>query len=234
MRPADAVTLCGVGLASSSMILGIGGHYEWALTLVALSYAMDVIDGIVARRLGGWTKEGLMLDRASDRISQVVAPIVIYSSWLRPSGLDLALLTAYSSLMVSVAIYRLVYRVVETLNYYSGLPMFVHAIILLSSVGLRDPIDPLILLGLAALSAAPIPYMRKVKRLPGPSPAAPARLLLVALIAAAPHVEAAAMIVFTFVRVAAFTYALLGPLPPLLGLTPGPGSSIKRGAPSKA
>jgi CDP-diacylglycerol--serine O-phosphatidyltransferase len=158
--------------------------------LLFASYALDVLDGVIARARGESSREGLMLDRAIDRLSQVIAPLVIYASWLSQSGslglVDAALLTVYGSIIVPVAFYRLVYRVVWSLNYFHGLPLFVHAGLLLTSIISGSPVNPAVLVIAALMSALPVKYFRTSRR-GRPSPLAAPRLALVLSLALLPY-----------------------------------------------
>ena len=225
-RPADAVTLAGGLTAGAAVALASAGALEASLRLLFVSYALDVLDGWVARRTGGGTPEGRMLDRALDRVSQVVAPLAVYASWLAAqdaSWTTVALFAAYAGGLVAAAFWRLVYRPVPSLDYFSGLPLFVHAIVLLSSVLSKEPVHPALLLALLAASAAPVPYTRRLRGGGAPSPAPWSRLAVMILLAAAPYGNELVAELAYAARTAVLAYALAGWLPPALGLTPSPG-----------
>lgn len=227
MRPADAATLAQGVLAGLSIPLGIAGYFDASIRLLLASYALDVLDGWLARRYGS-SPDGFFLDRAFDRLSQVIAPATLLLLWLssqsRLGGLDLALLSAYFSGLVTVALWRLVRRGVRSLAYFSGLPMFTHALVALTSIISRRPPDPLILLALLAASAVPIPYFRRGLRHSNPSPAPWLRLSLLVVLALLPYdnpvVQALARAIFWGV----VAYAVAGPIPALAGVAPSPWS----------
>jgi len=196
------------------------GHFDLAVRVLMLSYAFDVLDGWLARRYGGSTREGLMLDRAFDRVSQVLAPLALYTAWYTSTPhtrVDEALLAAYASGLVAVAFWRLVRRIVWTLQYFAGLPMFAHAGVLLLSYIAKSPVHPALLLALLLASAVPIPYLRRLTpKSSTPSPATPARLAIVLALAIIPynsHIVAAAA---RALLAAIIAYAIAGPIPPLL------------------
>ena len=230
MRPADAATLAGGLLAGASIPLSISGHLDTAVRLMMIAYFFDVIDGWLARRFGGSTPEGLMLDRAFDRVSQVIAPLTLYLSWATrdASTLDIALLSIYTGGIVAIAFWRLVRRIVWELTHFAGLPMFVHAGVLITSYLARVELSPLILLGLMTASAIPVPYTRRIsKKGRTPSPAVSLRAAVVLLFAAVPYQNRLVVYASEAGLIALLLYAALGFLPPLLGLTPG-GHGLRR------
>ena len=230
MRVADAVTLIGGALAGASIALAVIGHVEYAVRMLMLSYAADVLDGWVARRFGGSTEKGLMLDRAFDRVSQVIGPLVAYAAWIRtldPGQLYTLIYVVYAGGLVAVAFWRLIYRVVWSLRYFAGLPMFAHAAVLLSSIIAGSPIPAPILLALLAASAAPIPYVRRLSEKSTPSPGMPLRLLIVTAIALVPYDWEPIQELAWLLRAAILVYAAAGAIPPLLGLTPSPRSMTR-------
>ncbi len=204
------------------MVLGAWGDYYLAIRFLMLSYFFDVIDGWLARRYGGSTPEGLMLDRAFDRVSQVIAPLVVYTGWARSSGaleseVSLALFTIYAAGLVAVAFWRLVRRIVWSLQYFAGLPMFVHSGVLLLPVIAGTPIHPAVLLALLLASGLPVPYLRRLKpSSPTPSPATPLRLAVVAGLALIPYHLHPIKVAAKLLLLALLAYAVTGPIPPLV------------------
>jgi CDP-diacylglycerol--serine O-phosphatidyltransferase len=180
---------------------------------------MDVLDGWVAREASGSSREGLLLDRAIDRFSQVVVPFTIYIISFHDAyrGVELAILLLYFSILSTTAFYRLVYRIVWSLEYFAGLPLFIHSVVMISSVIAGSPLPPQLLLALALATAAPIPYMRRLRtKQGGPSPAPLPRLLLLAVLAAVPYNNTIVLWLARLLLVASIAYAALGYIPPLL------------------
>ncbi len=211
---ATIISLAGLSLAAASMPLSITGYIELSLRLLFLSYLMDVLDGWVARRLGESSSEGYMLDRAIDRVSQIIAPLILYTSWITSNVVDplyLTVLVIYSAAIISIAFYRLIYRRVTSLAYFHGLPMFFHAGILITSTLTSRIVEaPILFLG-AALSILPVKYYRR-SATGGPSPAVAPRAALVLLLALIPYdwwivVEVARLIYFMLVA-----YMIVGPI----------------------
>ena len=226
LKAADAATLAGGLLAGLAVPAAVAGYYSAAVRLLFLSYALDVVDGWLARRYG--SVGGFFLDRAFDRLSQVIAPGVLLLSWMESAGLlegwRLAAYSLYYSLIVTVALWRLVMRGVRSLAYFSGLPLFAHALIALSSVIAGTPPDPALLLALALASAVPVPYLRRLRGQRTPSPAPLPRFAALLVLALLPYshplVKAAAEAVYWGV----VAYAAIGPIPALAGLAPAPWS----------
>jgi len=156
-----------------------------------------------------------MLDRAIDRLAQVIAPLVIYASWLSRTAsadsMDTLLLALYGSIIIPVALYRLVYRIVWSLSYFHGLPLFVHGGLLLTSIVSGAPINPLILVAAAIMSALPVKYFRTSGR-GKPSPMAAPRLLLVALLALLPYDNIVVRQAANTVKWLLIAYLATGPL----------------------
>lgn len=201
------------------MGLAASGEPILALRLLLMAYAMDVLDGWVARRASGSSREGLLLDRAIDRFSQIVVPFTIYTISFHDAyrGVELAILLLYFSILSTVAFYRLVYRIVWSLEYFAGLPLFVHSVVMISSVIAGSPLPPQILLVLALASAAPIPYMRRLRTRRGePSPAPLPRLILLAVLAVVPYNNTIVQWIAHLLLAASIAYAALGYIPPLL------------------
>ncbi len=214
IRAPDVITLIGAGIAAASMIVAISGSIELSIRLLFLSYFFDILDGVVARRLGISDDKGLMLDRAVDRISQVIVPLAVYTSWANTKGLSYLYslsIIVYASIIVTVALYRLVYRVVSTLEYFHGLPMFFHAGLLLTAVLSDRLINPLILIMGAIMSALPIRYYRRHSE-STPSPAPWLRMALVLLISIIPYKHKFIYIISSVIFYILIIYMVIGPI----------------------
>ena len=210
------MSLTGASFASASIVIAIYGHVSLAVRLLFAAYAFDVLDGIIARRAGGSSKEGLMLDRAIDRLSQVVAPIIIYASWLAGLGggyghLEIALIALYGAIIIPVSLYRLVYRIVWSLEYFHGLPLFAHAGLLLTSIVSSAPINPVILVAAAIMSALPVKYFRTPRK-GSPSPMPVPRLLAIALLALLPYDNIIVRYAALLVKWGLVAYIVVGPI----------------------
>jgi len=218
LKPADYATLAGGFLAALAVPAAVWGSLDLAVRLVFASYAFDVVDGWLARRYGS-SEDGFFLDRAFDRLSQIVAPGVVLLSWARTVAPPewYAAYSLYFAGLAVAAYYRLVRRGVRSLTHFNGLPLFAHAIVMLASYLAGWPPHPLLLLALLAASAAKIPYFRRPSRgsPASPSPAVVPRLAGLVALALIPYdnplVEAAAKMIIVGVVV----YAAVGPLPVL-------------------
>ncbi|GAB6148026.1 CDP-alcohol phosphatidyltransferase family protein [Stetteria hydrogenophila] len=225
MKPADAATLLQGVLAGFTIPLGVAGYLDEAVRLLFAAYALDALDGWLARRYGS-SPDGFMLDRAFDRLSQVVAPATLLLLWLGGQGLlrgvNLALYSIYFSGLVATAFWRLVRRGVRSLAYFSGLPLFAHAVAALSSIVSGRPPHPLVLLALLAASAAPVPYFRRPRGRGSPSPALGPRLAVLAALALLPYDAEPVRVLARLLYWLVVAYAALGPIPALAGLAPSP------------
>jgi len=210
---ATIVSLVGLALASASIPIALYGLHDHALRLLFLAYLADVLDGWIARRRGEASEQGFMLDRAIDRVSQIIAPLTLYASWVRgyASNTYYILFTIYFSVIVSTGFYRLVYRRVTTLEYFHGLPMFFHAGILITSM-VSGRVVPIYILYLGALmSAIPIRYYRRGKR-GGPSPGVAPRAVLMLLLAVIPYNNSLVTGISSIIYYTLIAYLLAGPI----------------------
>ncbi|MCE4605029.1 MAG: CDP-alcohol phosphatidyltransferase family protein [Desulfurococcales archaeon] len=214
MKKANLVSLAGLSLAGASIPMAIFGYSETAIRILFLAYLMDVLDGWLARKLGEASQQGFMLDRAIDRVSQVIAPLIIYLSWIPiKNTIELILLIVYSSLLITTSFYRLIYRGVRSLEYFSGLPMFFHAGILIMSTIIQYTINPIILVTGAVLSLIPMKYFRRIPR-EGytPSPAVTLRAILVLILALIPYNNVFVKMVAQALIYILIIYMIIGPI----------------------
>lgn len=153
----NIVTISNTFLASFSLICAYSGSTELAIRLIFLSLSLDVLDGLLARKLSSMTEEGELLDRVTDRIYQVIVPSLIYveaMSWSFIAEL-------YAASIITIAFWRLI-RKVPAKDRFIGLPLFTHTFVILCGY-LSNNIPPVYLMVLmAALSAAPVPYFRRL------------------------------------------------------------------------
>ena len=213
LYPADVATLVGGFLAALSVPAAVAGYSDTAVRLLFAAYAVDVVDGWLARRYGS-AEDGFFLDRAFDRLAQVVGPGVLLLSWtagLVPPEWYLAYSLYFAGFAV-VAYYRLVRRGVRSLRYFNGLPLFAHAIVLLASYLSGVPPHPALLLFLLAASAYPIPYFRRSRSSGTPSPAVLPRFLGLLALASLPYDAEAVVVAAKIVIVGIVAYAVVGPL----------------------
>ncbi len=182
------------------------------MRLLFIAYTLDVLDGVLARREGA-TREGFMLDRAVDRFTQVIVPSILLLLYKAPgtSTLEYGLYAAYTASLVTLGFYRLVYRRVESLNYFSGLPLLTHALVILAGIIALRNINIILLYYLLALSLLPIPYYRRPSS--GGKRSFPAsRMIGALLLAVIPYGGIIAEIIYWLVIVGVLVYSIGGAL----------------------
>ena len=212
MRQADAVTLLGAFTGSLALAAGVYGNLWLAVRLLFIAYTLDVLDGVLARREGA-TREGFMLDRAVDRFTQVIVPSILLLLYEAPrtSTIEYGLYAAYTASLVTLGFYRLVYRRVESLNYFSGLPLLTHALVILAGIIALRHINIILLYYLLFLSLLPIPYYRRPSN--GGKRSFPASRIIGALILAIiPYGGIIAEIIYWLVIVGVLVYSIGGAL----------------------
>ncbi len=143
-------------VASLAIVLASIGECMVSLRLIFLCLALDVLDGLFARALKAVSERGEFLDRLFDRLYQIVAPAIIYVQALKSSPEALM----YASIIISGSFWRLSRRV-PTREYFAGLPLFTHTILIVSSIISGYLIPPYIMIVLAILSIIPIKYYRR-------------------------------------------------------------------------
>ena len=218
MRKADIVTLAGGSLASLSLVLAVLGEPLLGVRLLIASYIADVLDGWVARRYDTPDSRGQLLDRSLDRFSQVIVPLILFTTFWADSfsAIERIALALYAAVMIPYSFYRLAYRRVADLSYFPGAPLFTHTLIMTGSIIGGIKINPLTFLVLAALSILPLRYLR---RLPGkrgqksPSPALIPRLVLLALLASLPYSGILGRSLGVLLILASLLYVFLGWIP---------------------
>ena len=210
MRQADAITLLGAFTGSLALAGGIYGDLWLAVRLLFIAYTLDVIDGIVARRQGS-TREGFMLDRAVDRFTQVIVPsilLLLYEAQ-NTSTTEYVAYATYTASLISLAFYRLVYRRVESLNYFSGLPLLAHALVILAGIMALRNVNILLLYYLLALSLLPIPYYRRPSS-GGKTSFPVARIIGALLLAVIPYGGWIAELIYWLVTMGVIVYSVSG------------------------
>lgn len=158
VRIADIITLSSAALSTLSLAIVLDyGLIELGVRILLLAYLLDILDGIVARREGP-TPEGFMLDRAIDRYNQVVVPIILLLAADNEYSLHYII---YSIILVPWGFYRLVYRRVPGREYFHGLPLLSHSLVITLTLWIGEAPNPLLIYILLAGSILPIPYYRR-------------------------------------------------------------------------
>ena len=124
----NAVTLLGLWLGLAAALLAVGGRLAFAFAALVAAGVCDLLDGVVARRLGAGRGEearrfGARLDSLVDACSFGMAPaLLLHAALPGPAGLVLP------ALLLGCAVWRLAYFDTVGLaaegdaRYYTGLP----------------------------------------------------------------------------------------------------------------
>ncbi len=208
MRLADAITLTGAIVASFSIALATRGDYEYAIRLLFISYALDVLDGVVARRYGS-TKEGFMFDRAVDRYSQIIVPSILLLLTTADSKYYIEY-SIYVSILVPVALYRLAHRRVESLAYFSGSPLLVHPLVILGYAIMGSEPNIILLYTLLVLTIIPLKYYRRPVEKRTGELFTMGRIIIVLIIVVIPYYSPISMFLGYLMIIGSLLYAILG------------------------
>ncbi len=206
--PELITTLTGV-VSSVSIMLVVKGEVELAIRLIFLCLALDTLDGLVARALNASSERGEFLDRLFDRLYQVMVPAIIYAQITDWNALSVA----YSSLIITISFWRLARRV-PSREYFAGLPLFVHTIVIISGFlsGFVPP--PWVMILLCIASAIPVKYYRRrtvFSHTENKGTYWHFRLAIPLLLSIAPYEKIG--IIFLVIEVATLAYVLLGWIP---------------------
>lgn len=152
----NAITVLNIFIASISLLAVFRGYFELSIRLVFLCLSIDVLDGLLARKLNAMSEEGELLDRVTDRIYQVMVPSLLYASMSSWSFIS----QIYVSLVITVSFWRLI-RKVPAKDKFIGLPLFSHTFIIITGYLSEHVVPAWFMLVMAILSALPIPYFRR-------------------------------------------------------------------------
>jgi len=208
----NAVTVFNTFVSSLALLAAFKGSYELSIRLIFVCMSLDVLDGLLARKLNAMSDEGELLDRVTDRIYQVLIPSLIYvnaSSWSLTSQ-------AYAALIITISFWRLV-RKVPSKDKFAGLPLFAHTLVIIFGYlgGCLLPGYAMIIM--AVLSAVPVPYFRRL-RTGGPSETRGTlwqlRISAPILLAFIPYASLSPL--FRALLIIAAFYVAFGWVPPLL------------------
>jgi len=109
----------------ASVVYSLRGEYEIAAPLIGIAYALDALDGRIARMTGTESEFGLQLDSLADVISFGIAPAVMSFAWGLSSLGRLGWAAGF--MFVACAAMRLArFNVISTKGtdkrYYVGMP----------------------------------------------------------------------------------------------------------------
>ena len=150
--------LCGV----MSLVLAFHGHLVLAAWLTLMAAFFDLMDGKVARSLGGDSAFGVEFDSLADVVSFGIAPgMVFYISYLYAFGGVLgALTTAFFVLCGALRLAR--FNVVHSSGRFQGLPIPAGGLFLMSFIASGTVLHPLMAMAIAIITGglmiSSIPY----------------------------------------------------------------------------
>lgn len=123
----SAVTLMNLGMGVVSLICTFNHQLRWAAVFVLFAVFLDVMDGMVARRLNASSDFGKELDSLADLVSFGVAPVFMVFEVLKmfqASGILTGLAVASGILFILCGAYRLArFNVINISEYYIGVPI---------------------------------------------------------------------------------------------------------------
>jgi len=161
---ANGVTVCILALGLLAAALAATGRSPLAAILIVLAALIDGTDGALARRAGGPTRAGAILDLLADQTAFGLAPAALAVAVAHPAPPIAWLLVLALSVYLAAALWRLVRSARLALSKpsgpYVGLPMPTAGCLL---AGLALNLPPLwvsaavLLISLLAISRRPYP-----------------------------------------------------------------------------
>lgn len=150
-----ANALCGI----LAIIFALQGSIEFAVRFIFLGFFFDAIDGTLARTFGS-RPNGKILDRAADRISQGMAPGMLFAAFFE---WQLSALL-FGILFSSLGLWSLTKHNTSP-EYFSGLPLSIVALAILGTVmsGITMPLAVFFIFGLLVFLRR-IRYPRRLSR----------------------------------------------------------------------
>jgi phosphatidylserine synthase len=206
----NLVTLT-MGFVASIAILLIGlGQDLLAIRLVFLALSLDVLDGYLARKLNATSDKGALLDRLFDRLYQVIVPVTIYLKLTSGSILSII----YGAVLITVSYWRIA-EVKPSSAWFTGLPLNIHTLVIISSYLSKLVIPPAVMLLLLVPTLLPINYAKRLGE-PGQSTNKGTfwqiRLVVPLILVFMPYDEITWF--FYLLLSLAFAYVLVGWIPP--------------------
>jgi CDP-diacylglycerol---serine O-phosphatidyltransferase len=114
MNKANLKYLVPNGITFLSLVLGIGAtlaaaeeHLTFSAALVFISYWLDMLDGMAARKLDARSEFGLQLDSLVDMVTFGVTPAVLLFQYLRIGGASLVWVTPLAIAYALAGAFRL-------------------------------------------------------------------------------------------------------------------------------
>lgn len=155
---ADSFTILNGIFGLLSIFFILKGHLQYSLIFILMAVLADGMDGIVARRYGGYLGE--YMDEFSDTVSFCIAPCIFsYVVYDMPENLIFFVAT---SIFLIFGILHLINYHLNKKEYFAGLPTPASAITVVALSYLKIPFWELILifLILAFIMVLPLNYPR--------------------------------------------------------------------------
>jgi CDP-diacylglycerol--serine O-phosphatidyltransferase len=137
----NTFTLFSILISFFATFLLIRGDFYTSLSLILISFLLDMLDGFIARRLDACSKFGRVFDSISDVFIFIVFPIIFIYLYF---GVDNILQEIILFIFLCSGIYRLIrftrlgLLVQEENIYYQGMPVFFSHPILLTLILFRN------------------------------------------------------------------------------------------------
>ncbi|HYA35218.1 MAG TPA: CDP-alcohol phosphatidyltransferase family protein [Candidatus Binataceae bacterium] len=152
----DAATIAGV---ITGVIAGVAfgaGATALGIAMLALSAAMDAVDGTIARERSTPTAHGGLLDLCSDRVVEVA--VIVGIAWRRPE-IHFAAFVLVASWYVNITVFLAVGAALEhkgpkLIEYPPGILERTEALIFFVILALARPIGPILCWAFTALEIA--------------------------------------------------------------------------------
>ena len=145
----------------ASLILSFNGYYYEAGWAIFAALIFDLMDGIVARGLGGGTQFGIEFDSIADVVSFGAAPsLLFYSAYIQDLKITGGIAACLFSLCGGLRLAR--FNVVHTAGSFQGIPIPAAGLFLssfvIARIELNSIIAVLLAFSMAVLMVSNVPY----------------------------------------------------------------------------
>ena len=141
----NSVTAANIAVGFLSMLAATEGRFQLAIYLLVCAILLDMMDGIVARKLNATSKFGQEMDSLGDALSFCAGPaFLVYQASLRSlEGLGVTIAVVYVLAGVfRLARFNLTSNEHEKSRWTTGVPTPIGAGYLMAVVLMRDEIPP--------------------------------------------------------------------------------------------
>jgi cardiolipin synthase len=108
LTPANQITILRLIFVPVFAILVVGGHYVWALAVLAAAAVSDIVDGTVARRFQQETPLGVALDPIADKLLMTTAYLILAFRGVLPWWLTILVLSRDAAIIITALLISLV------------------------------------------------------------------------------------------------------------------------------